>query len=242
MQRAWFIATLVSLIPAGAHAAGDMLRTNDVIWKTLSEAEKDRLRSAYVVDVANSRQYGTIIDAQAVDESTPGTNAGSAIGQAYGSAMYIDNAFKGPRPNYSATSHVGAALLGAIVGSALDAPAVRQFRFRYTVRSLDGSMVQIDRVEGQPFRQPVGVCVSVPALVIEPQGTCETSVTEFRARYFPQETRAATQEKASKKAASGKSSPPGAAESKQGVKCRLGETSIVYVDYQSCINAEGKIL
>ncbi|WP_434624340.1 hypothetical protein [Azospirillum sp. B2RO_4] len=235
------IAVLTSMIPFGVHAAGDMLRTNDVIWKALSEAEKDRLRSSYVVDVANGRQYGTIIDAQAVDESTPGTNVGAAIGQAYGSAMYIDNAFKRPNPNYSATNHVGAALLGAILGSALDAPAVRQFRFRYTVRSLDGSTTQIDRVEAQPFRQPLGVCVSVPALTIEPQGTCETSAAEFRVRYFSQEATVSPPGKVVKKTAV-RPSTSKAVEANQIVKCRLGETSIVYVEYQSCLNAEGKVL
>ncbi|WP_137106039.1 hypothetical protein [Azospirillum argentinense] len=216
------------------------------MWSALSEAEKTSLQAKYVVDVADGSRYGVIIDAQSLDESTPGTTGGAALGQAYGSALYVDNAFKGSRPSYSATDHVGAALLGALIGSAMDAPPVRQFRFRYTVRDLSGSVRQIDRVEGQPFRQPTGICIAIPSLALEAQSICDVDIVSFRARYLPP---------ANGKSSNGAVAIPDAKSEKRKtnkialpspqssiVRCKVGPSGIVLVSIEECINAEGKVL
>lgn len=246
MRWVWCAVVAIGAVPALAQATGDLLRTNDVIWRSLSEAEKRQLQSNYIVDVVSSRQVGIIIDAQAVDESTPGTNGGAAIGQAYGSAMYIDNAFKGPKADHPATGHVGAALLGALIGSAMDAPAIRQFRFRYTVRSPDGSIAQFDRVEAQPFRQPAGVCVNLPSLATTTASVCDADVGAFRTLKLtaapvtaPPRPRGSVPENSS-------ALPRGAAMGKttsiDQVRCRLGVSGVVVVSKSDCETAEGEIV
>jgi len=87
-------------------------------------------RQKYDVDITDRGQYGVIIDVQGINESTAGTTSGAAIGQSYGSAIYVDRAFQGV-PTYSATNHVSAALLGAIIGSSLDTPSNSKFHFMY---------------------------------------------------------------------------------------------------------------
>ncbi|WP_146205884.1 hypothetical protein [Azospirillum sp. TSH58] len=244
MRRAALIVFLCCITDAWATA--ELLRTNEQVWSALSESEKASLQAKYVVDVADSNRYGVIIDAQALDESTPGTTGGAAIGQAYGSALYVDNAFKGSRPSYSATDHVGAALLGALIGSAMDAPPVKQFRFRYTVRDLSGSVKQIDRVEGQSFRQPMGVCISIPSLSLETQSICDVDIGSFRARYLLKEndkgTRAADLVPKTKNRKSQISHDDSLLPQGGVVRCKVGPSAIVAVSLEECLNAEGKVL
>jgi hypothetical protein len=125
--------------------------------------------------------FGVIIDNQGTDESTPGTNAGSALGAAGANAGYIDHALKSG--NYSAKNQLGMTLLGAALGSALDQPGQSKFHFRYAVKRLDGEISYYDVVQSDTFRHPVGVCVSVPAIQKIPQSVCQDSLDIFRQRY-----------------------------------------------------------
>jgi hypothetical protein len=110
---------------------------------------------------------------------------------------------------------------------------------------MDGSVTQMDRVEAQPFRQPAGVCVGLPGLIIQTQAACETDVASFKSRYLA----------AGAKEVNGKSSPTKINKnnnikgnavngtSTATIKCKLGPTSaVILTDEQSCINAEGTVL
>lgn len=238
-------ASIALALVATSAGAADMLKTNALVWGSLSEAERSSLRAHYLVDVADGSSFGMIMDAQAVDESTPGTTGGAALGGAIGSAMYVDNAFKGPIQNwnYSAQGHLGAALLGAVIGSATDVPAQRLFRFRYTIKTANGDVRQTERVSDQPFRQPIGVCVALPALTVAPSGACETDVAAFRARYLAAaaptpEPRSAV---ASPAARSARTVPEPIAATAT-IRCKIGSASVIATSAKNCTNAQGEIL
>ncbi|MFA6314593.1 MAG: hypothetical protein WCV99_17015 [Sterolibacterium sp.] len=78
------------------------------IWESLTPEQQRHIERKYTPYILPSNSYGLIMDAQSANESTSGTNAGSQLGAAIGSANYVDNAFKGTNANYSAKSHLGA--------------------------------------------------------------------------------------------------------------------------------------
>ena len=116
-------------------------------------------------------EYGKVIDAQGLDQSSPGTTGRAAIGSALGSAAYIDNAFR-PGNNYSAVAQLGAGLFGAILGAQLDRRPVNQYRIRYALRRSDGEIVYGDAVQQDPFRHPVGMCLRIVDLQPVSQTLC----------------------------------------------------------------------
>ena len=87
-------AACVVLGTGATAGAADLLKVNATVWNNLTEPERATLQTSYIVDVATGTSYGVIVDAQAVNESTPGSTAGSPLGGALGSAMYVDKAFK----------------------------------------------------------------------------------------------------------------------------------------------------
>ncbi|CAO3378450.1 hypothetical protein [Azospirillum argentinense] len=170
-----------TVAPPGTHPA---LTVSTVVWFALTDGERDTVRDRYDVNVSELANYALILDVQGVDESTPGTVGGSALGGSLGSAMYVDSAFRGPSINYSATSHFGASLLGAVIGSSMDRQAQRSFRFRYSVKDGAGNINQFDRVSPEPFHQPVGACVEVASLTIMPSSHCAMDLSSFREQYL----------------------------------------------------------
>ena len=133
------------------------------VWGQLTESERQILGERFELKVLDAERYGLVMDVQGVDESTKATNAGAAVGAAVGSAAYIDHAFRGSN-NYSAGGHLALGLLGAVIGSSMDRPAVSQFHFRYTVKLGDGDVKYFDEVKSTQFRHSPGVCVLVPEL------------------------------------------------------------------------------
>lgn len=108
-------------------------------------------------------QFGIVIDNQGINESSPGTNGGAFLGSAIGNAAYIDHSFR-PGNNYSALTQLGAGIIGAILGSQLDSPAVSQYHFRYALRLHNGEIVYRDSVQQDAFRHPAGVCLRIADL------------------------------------------------------------------------------
>jgi len=151
-------------------------------WSGLAAEEQENVRQRYRVAVIEDDRYGIIVDNQGVDESTPGTTGGAALGAAVGSAVYIDRAFSGNN-NYSAMAQLGVGIIGAIIGSTLDRPAVTQYRFRYTVRLGDGDIQYVDEVKGGPFRHSVGVCLLLPDIELISQQVCNHTSEQLRSRY-----------------------------------------------------------
>ncbi|WP_162801276.1 hypothetical protein [Azospirillum brasilense] len=185
----------VAAVPSGAGAGTapatapppgtrPVLTVSTVVWFALTDGERDTVRDRYDVNVSELANYAIILNVQGVDESTPGTIGGSALGGSLGSAMYVDSAFRGPSINYSATSHLGASLLGAVIGSSMDREAQRSFRFRYSVKDGAGNINQFDRVSSEPFHQPVGACVEVASLTIVASSYCAMDLSSFREQYL----------------------------------------------------------
>jgi hypothetical protein len=169
-------------LAANSESSKAQLTVNAAIWSALSEAEKDQIKHKYEVDITDRDQYGLIVDVQGSNESTAGTNTGAALGQAYGSAMYIDRAFQGT-PTYSATNHVSAALVGAIIGSSLDKPPESKFHFMYTIKDMTGNIIQREQLTGQPFHQSIGMCVSLPNIAPVSRSLCENNLEVFKKTY-----------------------------------------------------------
>lgn len=152
------------------------------VWEALSIEERTQIETAHEVRLVPPEGYGTIIDVQGADQSTPGTNAGAAIGGAVASAAYIDNSFRGG--NYSAGGHLAIGLLGAALGSSMDRAPTSQFQFRYTVKQGDGEIQYFDEVKSTSFRHSVGVCVLLPSLTLVSQQVCQQTVESARSRFL----------------------------------------------------------
>ena len=152
-------------------------------WDALSTEERATLQQKYVIDLRDPSAYALTIDNQGVNESTVGTNDGAVLGGVVGSALYIDRAFK-PGNNYSVGAQLAAGLLGAMIGSALDKPAVQQYHFRYAIKRHDGEIEYRDSVQSDAFRHPAGMCVELATLSPASQGLCTQTAGDVRKKYL----------------------------------------------------------
>lgn len=123
-----------------------------------------------------------ILDNQGVNESTSGTTIGANLGGSIANAAYIDNAIKGG--NYSAKNQLAVGIIGAIVGSTLDRRPNAQYHYRYAVKLNSGNIKYVDEVTSDPFRHPIGVCVSVPIIALIDQQLCTQTVAILRSIYL----------------------------------------------------------
>lgn len=180
---------LIALFTAGLAAslsvnAQSLLKVSSNAWAGLSLSEQATLQRQYLIEPMPSVSFGTIIDNQGQDRSTPGSNVGSNLGQAIGSATYIDSAFRSSG-NYSAKNHLAATIIGGLLGSALDQRPQSLFQFRYAIRLADGNVAYFDATSTEPFRHPTGVCVSLPTVSLLPdQSLCIQSAEYLRTRYL----------------------------------------------------------
>jgi hypothetical protein len=155
------------------------------VWDELDVAERQLIEASYSVVVLEPDGYGVILDVQGADQSTPGTNAGAALGGAVASAAYIDRAFSGNH-SYSAGANLAIGLLGALIGSAaMDKAPTTQFQFRYTIRHGNGEVQYFDEVKADGFRHSVGVCVLTPSLTLVSQQVCKQTAQSARAKFLP---------------------------------------------------------
>lgn len=152
-------------------AMAENLDIPDALWATFSQNDKFSISAAFDVNLLPAMSFGTIIDAQTLDSSTHGTNGGAVLGSAFASAAYVDSSFKG-NYNYSAKKDIGAAILGGMLGSAIDRAPVVSFRTKYTVRFHDGSIGYVEDTTETPFRHSLGVCVRLSPLRQANQGLC----------------------------------------------------------------------
>jgi hypothetical protein len=109
------------------------------------------LNRRFAVRPIGASEIGNFIDKQTQNVSTPGGNAGSALGAAAGSAAYLDKAFSGNPSNwnYSAKGHLGAQVAGAVIGGVVgNVQPEELYRVRYTIRARDGNIQYIDSLTG----------------------------------------------------------------------------------------------
>lgn len=169
---------------AGTSLSAEMLNVPKHIWDGLSAEQRASLGERYVVNLLSGKTYGTIIDVQSLNESTAGTNVGSQLGAQYGSAAYVDNAFKGSPGNwnYSATNHLTAQVVGGILGSLADQKAQARFRTRYTVKNGDGGVEYIDEIKTDAFRHSMGLCMAIGPLRPIEMDICSQTREQFLAK------------------------------------------------------------
>lgn len=152
------------------------------VWDKLSEEDKNSIKAQFDVEVLSPDSFGIITDVQGADQSTPGTNAGAALGGAVASAAYLDRGLGGH--NYSAGGALAIGLLGAVIGSSLDTEASSKFQFRYTVKLGDGEIQYFDEIKSTSFRHSVGVCILVPSLNLISQKVCNQTIESVREKYI----------------------------------------------------------
>jgi hypothetical protein len=230
-RSAAFFVALVSTW--GMCCAGPMLQVSRVAWQGLSDEERAIIQQSNVVEIKEPGTFGTIIDTQGVDESTPGTTGGAVLGGAIAEASYIDRAFK-PGNNYSAKNQLGVTILGAMLGSALDKPAVQQYHFRYALKLSNGEIQSFDSVQASAFRHPTGLCLSIPDLSPISQSICTQTTEDLRRAFTP---------------VSAGTSPTAGATTLQPVKnvqsepphvtCRLGNLAPVVTSTEKCLAIGG---
>jgi SH3-like domain-containing protein len=176
-----FIAMGLMAISSPTNAQ-QIIRLSSYHWLELSNSERASIQQRYVVNLIDQNSLGTIVDAQAINESTSGSNAGSSLGGAFGNAAYIDKAIRSG--NYSAKEQLGANILGAVLGSAFNTAGVARFHFRYAVKFASGEIKYFDQIKSDAFRHPPGVCVTIPALELIEQQLCSQTVQTIRATYL----------------------------------------------------------
>ncbi len=152
-------------------------------WDSLSDTERETVRSNHVVIVADPSDFGLIVDAQGVDQSTPGSNTGSVIGSAVGSVGYLNHALKDGN-SYSPGKHLAFGLLGVLIGAAANSAPESRFQFRYALRMSDGEIVTRDVVQSEPFRHSAGMCLSLTTVSPVSKAMCGQTADEIRAKYL----------------------------------------------------------
>lgn len=164
-------AAALSLLVLPFAAYSQVTQISRAQWAEMSEPARAEVQARNVVSVIENDAAGLIIDAQQLNASSPGSAAGSALGEGFASAAYFDNAVR--QSNYSAVTHLAAALAGGLLGSALNTSPTPLFVTRYTVKTLGGQIKTIDQAKAEPFRLTVGLCVMLPTLEMANQELCE---------------------------------------------------------------------
>lgn len=131
----------------------------------LNQYDKDAIAKAkeQTTKQINLVEYGRIVEIQADDRSRYNTGAGASIGQAYGSARYIDRAFSGRNWNYNAVDHVNSAIIGAVVGDMIEGKSEIEYHVLHWIRLMNGELISLKSVQRthSGHNIPVGTCVKV---------------------------------------------------------------------------------
>ena len=221
---------------AMAGASAQPIVVSRSAWDGLTADERAAIQSRHIVDARDSSNYGEVVDAQGLDQSTPGTNGGAALGAAIGNAAYVDRAFK-PDNNYSAKTQLAAILLGAAIGSALDKPAQAQFRFRYAIRMISGDIEYREIIQTEPFRHPAGVCIDLNSLEKVPQSLCISSADGLRSRYLKDSAA-----KTPNTPPQTPDAPEYSLKSENSIQCKPKNLAAITTTREKCLLINGEIL
>jgi hypothetical protein len=163
-----------------AAQAATAVKANQYVWEQFSAAERIALMGKFPdIELVPLETVGVIQSAQVVDRSTSATHGGAALGSAVGQAAYIDHAFKGSGSNYSAGGHLGAALLGAVIGSTHDKPAQARFFLNYGVKTVDGQVREVRVESADEFTRPLGQCIYLADMTEAAPALCEGDKVQF---------------------------------------------------------------
>ena len=249
------LVSLITMAPATCFSqTSSIVKVPSHVWSELTQDERDRTTSRHVIDLVPSDSVGVIIDAQGVDRSDPGTTAGQQLGGAVGSAAYIDKAFRG-NPDYSAKTHLGATILGMVLGGALDRPASARYQFRYTIKTLTNRIEYLDDHTTEPFRKSLGACVMIPSLSSVHQDICSETVESFKRKHNPSRGSLPSDQTSLSanisniatgnvvtSPASISAAPAMTDNNAEIVKCKFGNNPPVAIDKGVCQSANGELL
>lgn len=246
MRWVLFIAALLS---SNAQAMA-MLGVSESAWSVLEPQERAEIQRTYLIEIFRNDSFGLLIDNQGVDRSTPGSVGGTVLGSAIADAAYIDRAFSGG--SYSAKTHLGVALLGGLIGSALNKPAQQRYQFRYTIRLQNGNIINRDVYSTEPFRHTAGLCIILPDITVAPsQELCTLTPETLRSRYLAQTAVQHEKLMPSYHAANGVKQPVGLENpqpdvtqrsDESTVSCKLGSLAPVQTTLKKCNSINGKII
>lgn len=199
------------------------------LWAEFGRDEQILILSKYPnIEIISSESIGQIQSAQVANRSTQSTNGGAILGSAVGQALYLDRAFSGSGNNYSAASHLGAGILGGILGSSLDQKAESMFIINYGVKALDGQIREVRVGSADEFTRPLGQCVYIPSLEPAPNSLCTENKIQFLKRL-------SSLAKAPHDALIMREN------SKINIKCNVPGIGLMTLEKNSCIQMEGKI-
>lgn len=226
----YFIGTL--LFSALSAYAMPTLPVPEEAWTSLSPAEKSIIQEQYLIESVPANSYGLLIDNQGVDRSTPGSNAGTALGSAAAQTAYLDRAIN--HGNYSAKTQLGVAIIGALVGASFDQPGQLRYQIRYAVKLADGTINYHDIVSAEPFRHPAGACVMIPSIDLAGnQNLCTITAESLRQKYISRD------ESTPKSTDTSLTRPKSATEM---ITCKIGTQSPVSTSLEKCNLINGKVL
>lgn len=214
-------------VPSIATGASGV-KANEYVWLQFSAPERLALLSKFPnIELIPVTAVGIIQAAQVVNRSTPPSHGGAALGGVVGQAAYIDHAFKGSRSNYSAVTHVGAALLGAAIGSSLDSPGRVKYVLSYGIRTADGQVREVRTESPEEITKPVGQCVYLADLSEAAPSLCVADKVQFL-----------------KQLSSGEQgSGPGEASTliNRSVNCRLTNVGLMTLTLAACQELQGMV-
>lgn len=151
----------------------------DKHYESLDLVQKEGIDRLYDVKIIKSENVGQIVDRQSEDNSTTGNSAGSALGEAVASAIYIDKSITASSFDYSAKGHLAAQLAGAALGSSLNKEPVRIYRMRYTIKKLNGDTIYYDENSGSAIGHSIGVCFDIERKVTINESFCKSDSSEY---------------------------------------------------------------
>jgi hypothetical protein len=235
--RLWFFWLLAC---GNSVAFADVVNVLVPAWNGLTDSEKAAIKKSHLINVRPADAFGLVVDTQGVNESTPGSSAGAAIGASFAEAAYIDHAFK-PGNNYSAKNQLAIGILGALVGSTMDRPAVAQYHYRYAIKMSDGEIGYRDAVQSDPFRHAAGVCLDLSNLTPAPQIMCRQTTDDIRRKYLA-EGRPPTVPPPILSASPAPVERPAAPQASGKLECKAANVAPVFVTPEQCISIGGSPL
>ena len=221
------IATVAFLTCANAQQSIN-IAVNQHLWGNLSKSEQAEILERFPsIEITPTESVGVIQSVQTANRSTAGTRGGAILGATVGQAMYLDRAFSGNN-NYSATAQVGAALLGAALGSSLDASPTSRFVFNYAIKTADGQLKEVRIASADEFTRPIGQCVRVHDITPVDLSLCSSDKLMF----------------IQKLSAIGMA-PAGALISNEktgiSVNCRVPGVGLMTLEKNTCLQMDGKV-
>ena len=239
-------SSISSVNPSAPISDRRSLSVSDGVWSTLTFSQRSQVSAHYAVEVSEMGRYARIVYVQPLNESTAGTTAGAQLGSVLGQAQYID---KSNWNSYSARGQLGAALLGGLIGSTLDARPQSAYRLVYTLKASDGAIRVVERISESQIHIAPGLCIDTAGFSPVKDEFCENT--------WPQEIRTilgvfgpdnqipaqppVVKPIATPSVGTGQQSLTVPISKDDLVYCRLGPTSTAQTSAMKCLQAGGTI-